>query len=189
MKAGGGHAKGASFEREVAKRLSKWISKDETDALLWRSAMSGGRATLQRRKGVMNQKQAGDLSAISADGERFLDSFLIECKFYKNLQLASGILFDKGDLFAFWRKLSEEARDRDREPMLIVKQNLIVPLVLLRHRGAALLYLRQPLVWAIKESDATSFGVWTFEHLLSHPYRINDGRPPKRKIVRERLSA
>lgn len=56
-------AKGASFEREVAKRLSLWWSGGERDDLVWRTAMSGGRATVRHRQGKKTAGQAGDLTA------------------------------------------------------------------------------------------------------------------------------
>jgi hypothetical protein len=56
-------AKGSSFEREVAKQLSLWWSGGERDDLIWRTAMSGGRATVRHRQGKRTAGQAGDLTA------------------------------------------------------------------------------------------------------------------------------
>ena len=56
MRKGGGKEKGSSFERLVCKRMSMWLSKGERDDLFWRSAMSGGRATVQLRDDIVDRK-------------------------------------------------------------------------------------------------------------------------------------
>src|SRR5690242_5955748 len=98
MKHGGGKQKGSSFERKVCKVLSRFVDPDGTDTHFWRSAMSGGRSTIQRKKGIRNDKQVGDITCVSNKGAWLTDLFLIECKFYKDLNLASGLLFGKGKL-------------------------------------------------------------------------------------------
>jgi len=46
MRKGGGKAKGASFERDICRRLSLWVSAGKQEDVFWRSAMSGGRSTV-----------------------------------------------------------------------------------------------------------------------------------------------
>ena len=52
-KPGYGKQKGGEYERTVCKKLSLWVSNGTRDDIFWRSAMSGGRATLQRKKGII----------------------------------------------------------------------------------------------------------------------------------------
>ncbi len=125
MKSGGGKSKGSQFEREVCKKLSNWISYDLRDDLFWRSAMSGGRATVGMKKGIVRSNQAGDITSIDPLGQKLIDTFVIECKFYKNIQLHS-LLFGtpkNNSIFEFWRVLNEKASELEKDPMLIIKQN------------------------------------------------------------------
>ena len=136
MKPGGGKAKGAEFERQVCKRLSMWISRGTRDDLFWRSAMSGGRATIGKAAGADRGAQVGDVSAISDGGKytdvaaRFISHFIVECKFVKNYQL---------DLFMFeGRGVIQNAIEqcalasRVKAPLIILKQNRAREIVVFR---------------------------------------------------------
>ncbi len=122
MKSGGGKQKGSSFERTVCKLLSRWISNGERDDLYWRSAMSGGRATVAKKKGI-DVRQAGDITAVAPEGHVLTDLFYIECKSYRDLQIDSFILDNRGKLAEFWRIAMREAKRYDRRPMLIAKES------------------------------------------------------------------
>ena len=131
---GGGKKKGSSFEREICKKLSLWISEGEKDDVFWRSAMSGGRSTVGVKKGIKRSQQVGDISAIDVIGQKFIDIFLVECKFYKNIQLHS-LLFgkpSKNSIHEFWTVLEKKAKEFYKEPMLIFKQNKLPVLIGLR---------------------------------------------------------
>ena len=129
MRAGGSKKKGSAFEREVCKKLSLWVSKGQRQDLFWRSAMSGGRATVAKRSGISLAHQAGDITATHPDGHVLTKTFYIECRFYKNIDLGS-LLFGQGHTASFWRETVVSALAHRRNPMLIVKQNFIAPLVL-----------------------------------------------------------
>jgi len=137
---GGGKQKGAQFERDVAVGLSKWASSGTREDLFWRSSMSGGRATVGRKKGKELIAQAGDLSAIHPLGAPFLDKFLVEMKFYKDLQYA-GILTGTGYLVKFWNSTVTEANNYKKHPMLIAKQNQKPIVIFLQVRGLRVLRL------------------------------------------------
>lgn len=130
MRSGGGKGKGSAFERLVCHRLSLWLSRGERDDLLWRSAMSGGRATLQLATGKVNLAQSGDVTAISHQAYAFCESHFIECKFYQDLQIDRGLLCGTGYLLAFWNVVRKEARRYQKRPVLIAKQNHYPILVL-----------------------------------------------------------
>jgi hypothetical protein len=126
-----GKAKGGAFERSVCKALSLWLSDGKAEDLFWRSAMSGGRATVGKQRGKDLRRQCGDVSAVSAEGCRLTDQYFIECKHYKNLDIVPFMLGRRtGKLAEFWRKARAEAKKHDRKPMLIAKQNLYPTLVL-----------------------------------------------------------
>ena len=124
MKPGGGGAKGASFEREICVKLSEWISGGTSKDLLWRSAMSGGRATVMKRKGQTVGNQLGDISAVGEEGHRLTSRFVVECKCVASLDLVP-FLYRKprGRLYAFWQKLTSEVAGTGKQPMLIARQN------------------------------------------------------------------
>jgi hypothetical protein len=130
MKGGASKRKGSAFEREVCKKLSLWVSKEKRTDLFWRSAMSGGRSTVGRKRGENLAYQAGDVSAQHPDGHRLTEHFYIECKHYRDLDIGA-FLLKRGKLYAFWKQTCKEAAYRERQPMLIAKQNRMQTLVLI----------------------------------------------------------
>jgi hypothetical protein len=132
MRAGGGKAKGSSFEREICRRLSLWVSKEKRVDLFWRSAMSGGRATVRRKQG-QDIRQAGDICSVSPEGHALTDQYYIETKSYRALQIDRFILINSGTLARFWKKTREEADKYYKEPMLIAKQNGLPIIVVMDH--------------------------------------------------------
>ena len=79
-KGGRGSRKGGAYERELAKALSLWWTKGETDDAFWRSSQSGGRATQRAKSGKSTANACGDLRAETAAGQKLLDYFTIEIK-------------------------------------------------------------------------------------------------------------
>ncbi len=142
MRKGGSKQKGGSFERKIAVELSKWISSGEREDLLWRSSMSGGRATVARKSGKELQTQAGDLSAIHPLAQSFISRFYPEIKHYKNLQF-DGIITGTGHLVRFWQSTVIEANSYKRSPILIAKQNQKPTIVCLQGLGLKMLALSQ----------------------------------------------
>ena len=164
MRAGGGKAKGAGFERDICVALSGWLSRGKRKDLFWRSAMSGGRATLGMRKGEKHLSQGGDVSAIDPAGAPLTERFCIEIKFYKDLGF-TGLWFGKGTLYQFWTKARDDARRYGKEPMLIAKQNMQETVVLLS--------VNSPLAtgkWVCWRSGEVAVGL--FEDMLKVPYVV-----------------
>lgn len=127
--------KGASFERLVCTQLSLWISQNKRDDLFWRSSMSGGRATVQFKKGGQNRTQCGDITAIHPDGNPLTELCLISCKFYQDLKIAGVVVGNKGGLSSFWLECVAEAKRYGKLPMLIAKQNNTPPFICLNDEG------------------------------------------------------
>lgn len=130
MRHGGGKQKGASFERRICKMLSLWVSNRKKQDLFWRSAMSGGRATLGLAKGQYHSRQAGDICAVAPEGHYLTNHFYVELKHLKRLCLDQFFLLGKGPLARFWEIAQEQASDHGKNPMMIVKQNHLPELVI-----------------------------------------------------------
>ena len=72
--------KGPGFEREVCDRLSFWWTGDPQASVFWRTANSGGRATVRHRKRKKTSGQHGDVCATDPCGQPFIDVFMLELK-------------------------------------------------------------------------------------------------------------
>jgi hypothetical protein len=121
-----GKLKGSSFEREICKRLSFWISNNSRDDIFWRTSSSGGRYTFRKKFRLKDTyNQAGDVTNIHPDGEFFVKNFILELKFYKKIDIWD--LFGNKDkkvlLLDWWYKLNDECQKVNKIPMLIVKEN------------------------------------------------------------------
>ena len=147
MRAGGGKQKGSSFERAICKELSLWVSGGEEEDLFWRSAMSGGRATVAAKRGRA-VRQYGDITAVSARGNWLTDNFIIECKAYNKLGMDNLIFYRKGLLATFVRRLSilAETSGVSYSFMLIFKENRKPPMILL----GRLCYEHEALMGGVK---------------------------------------
>lgn len=164
MRSGGSKSKGASFERETCVALSLWLSNGVSDACLWRSAMSGGRATIGKRAGKTRESQSGDISAVSSLGHKLTDRFSVECKFYKDIDLESLIYARKGKLAEFWKQARADAAASKKQPMLIAKQNRRPALVMLRSQAEALALFRNvpPTLFNVPGARA-----WLFDSFIA----------------------
>lgn len=129
-KGGKGKRKGASFERKICEKLSRWIDPDSDETIFWRSAMSGGRATVRFKRGMKDPNQAGDLACVHPKGRWLTQRFAVEMKFYKKLDIQSALVFGKGKLVKFWKQAYRQARDHGKKPILIAKENNTPVLVL-----------------------------------------------------------
>lgn len=168
MLPGGGKAKGSAFERHICDRLSLWVSHSQSHDLFWRSAMSGGRATVGARKGVDLRRQAGDICAVAPEGHSLTDRFYIECKHVNSLDIESFIVKRRGKLAAFWEVAKREAKRHGRLPMIIARQNRLPTLMLVRE---------YPPVKTVKDVLAMRPGHWrlfTFDQVMGLPYDDNE---------------
>lgn len=113
-----GKQKGSSFEREVCKQLSLWVTHGKNVDVFWRSAMSGGRATV--KAGLV--RQAGDITAVAPEGHILTDHLYFECKHLKEITFDS-LIKRSGALLPIWYKTIAEAEKYNRYPVLIFRQN------------------------------------------------------------------
>jgi hypothetical protein len=135
MRVGGGKNKGSEFERKVCVELSLWVTKGARKDVFWRTAMSGGRATVHQRKGV-DIRQAGDICSVAPEGHALTDTWFIECKHYRDLNIASFLINNRGVLARFWTEVCSKAAKQNKQPMIIARENNgpILVLVLPRKR-------------------------------------------------------
>lgn len=127
--------KGGAYERELAKKLSLWISAGVRDDLLWRSVGSGGHWTkISKKAQLVKETQsestfkdhAGDLTYIHKDGKPFIDAVGIESKRRNNPQTEKFLLniASKKSLSEWWNTHLGICKNLDRAAMLVSKENL-----------------------------------------------------------------
>ncbi len=159
-------AKGSAFERDTCKKLSLWVSGGTHTDLFWRSAMSGGRATVGRKSGKTLTHQAGDISAVHPDGHQLTDVYYVECKFYKNLELGL-FLFGRGTLARFWLEVKKSAEIYDRRPWLLAKQNRLPTLLILENSP-----YNNDQLFCGEIQGLGSLSVFDFEKVLLWPFGV-----------------
>lgn len=69
-------AKGGTYERDCAKKLSYWFSRGEDNNIFYRTGGSGNRGKLNT--GVYNQY--GDIMAVKEEGHSLMQNCVFECK-------------------------------------------------------------------------------------------------------------
>lgn len=126
MRAGAGKQKGSAFERKLCVLFSLWVTDGKRKDVFWRSAMSGGRATVSRG----DVRQAGDMCAVASEGHALTDHWFFEFKHVRDLAIDSCILKGRGLLAKFWRVALREAQKHGRDPMLVARQNNVPTIVL-----------------------------------------------------------
>lgn len=157
---GGGKRKGGAFERSICERLSLWITGGQKKDCLWRSAMSGGRATVS--KGMV--RQCGDVCAVAPEGHVLTDFYFIECKHVRDLNLW-GIFRDTGNLRKFWLQAVAESSRYGKRPMLIAKQNNCPTLV------CALINQFSAEVDVMMQIPKMNMEIYLFDDLLKTEYQ------------------
>jgi hypothetical protein len=173
MRAGGSKAKGSNYERLICNRLSQWVSGGVSSDLFWRSAMSGGRATVSAKRGELLRRQAGDITATAPEGHSLTDRFFIECKNYRELEVDRFLLFGKGVLAEFWEAAVVDAHRHDRSAILIARQDRWPSLVIMYQHDVRKLVIdpHRGLLAIRPNSGRLLVGVWDFDTLLSMTYR------------------
>jgi len=179
MRAGGGKAKGASFEREICRLLSLWVSHGKQEDLYWRSAMSGGRATVGKRRGVDLVAQAGDISSVHKAGHVLTTEFYFETKHVKELHLDNFMVKGTGQLATFWETAAQEAASYHKAPVIIARQNRF-PTLWISEDGivdvlhGATIKRRWPKgKLAMIRVAGTALAIWNFDLLLATPFKYS----------------
>lgn len=150
MKQGGGQKKGRRFESETCKSLSRWVTNGERTDVFVPSPMSGGRATVQFKRGNLESALAGDINLAHTAGNIFASTWYVECKHYADLDMRALVCRNKGIFAEFWEKCRKEAHDHQKNPVMIAKQN------------------HMPTLWAV-----SSWGMNLFASAYTGPRKIN----------------
>ena len=129
-------SKGGDFEREICKKLSRWLSKNSDDNILWRCDSSGARFTINRKKGNEILSQAGDITYRKEEGKKFIERFCIELKTgygRKNTKKKEMIRWDILDILdskqsrpifkIFWDQVYKKSLEVKKSPLLIFRRN------------------------------------------------------------------
>lgn len=117
-------SKGSSFEREVSKKLSLWVSNGTDDNLFWRSQSSGARFTTRRKdKSKSSGDQDGDITSTAPESKFLTDILSLECKNYSRVELWDLVTGAKGSgsCYMFWLQAKTQANDAGKIPVLILK--------------------------------------------------------------------
>lgn len=133
--------KGGSFEGEIAKEFSLYLTQMRTEDGVWRTEQSGGRVT-SRAKANMKTRldQYGDITYTIPECKYWFDVFSVECKtgyakktkskIKKQTTLTHWSLLDMIDstqklpqFHEFWEQCLNDAVESKREPILIFRRN------------------------------------------------------------------
>lgn len=141
MRKGGGHAKGSSYERDIAKRLSLWWTADlpePRDDIFWRTSGSGARATSRSKNKKKTAYEYGDITFTDPIGKPFIDCFLIECKCGYTDEIDILDLFHREEnsiLFYWWQKAIHEAEEAGRKNCILITARNRRPELCLINKG------------------------------------------------------
>lgn len=125
-------AKGGSFERKIAKRISLWwTGRDDS---VWRTAGSGARATMRAKKNKCTANSEGDLCYLDDESKDLFELFVFELKkgYSKDIDVLSLIdgFSKKNLIYSWWMKISAIARKINRSPLLIIERNGKSPVII-----------------------------------------------------------
>jgi hypothetical protein len=167
--------KGGEFERYCCKRLSLFVTRGLRDDVFWRSSMSGGRATLQLKKEIVNRAQSGDMTAIAPEGYELCARCLFEYKHYNNLNIPQGLLKGTGFLAKFWTATKKAAARYDKVPVLIAKQNFLPSIALC---PTSFKLFARPAIMTLHEWQADVYLFEMATHVIRRPSGVR--RPVRR---------
>lgn len=159
-----GKQKGSQFERDICKSLSLWVTGGKSIDVFWRSAMSGGRATV--KQGLV--RQAGDITSVAPEGHALTNPFYLECKHLKKITLDS-FLTGRGELINIWQKTVLEAVKYDRIPVLIFRQNRWPTVWCTTYKGVQKLQAHSKV--SVK-SVVTGMQIIKFDDLMQQEFKL-----------------
>lgn len=155
--------KGNNFERFVSKQLSLHLTNGKDEMAIWRSASSGALATTSFKKkktSIGLQTQSGDLIQVIPKGsyhllDAFFDSYMIEVKFLKSLDLSPN--YSK----AFQKIFNQLLREKEQSGKLIF--------FVLKRNGRDILILTDSVLYNCK-----SVGILIYENVTFDIYFFDD---------------
>lgn len=177
MRPGGGKSKGAAWEITVGRQLSLWISNGARADIFARNVQSGGVFTSAGKRGSTERGVPGDLMPADPLAFPFTQRLFVECKHLANLGLEP-FLYNKSARGLLWdilRLANKQADEANLGFMLIAKQNLRPPIVIMRSVDGQLLQEAQRKVgrlsWHAFHEDA--FRSYSLEEVTSFTLAAN----------------
>ncbi len=112
---------GNNYEREFSRKLSLWLTNNDSDDVCWRDLSSGARATTRSKKGKTNQS-SGDIIATDFYYKPFFDLFFIDTKSYKefNPLFINSKNIKSNSIFNQWVKVCNDCPE-DMIPFMACK--------------------------------------------------------------------
>lgn len=112
-------AKGAKFERWLARELTEWGTGERNPPELWRSKNSGGWK-------FRDVPDVGDLAPDGEWGHEFCTMFTVEAKHRQAKNLDFWYIWTRkggGKMLRWWNKIRSEAYKHDLCPLLVIRRN------------------------------------------------------------------
>jgi len=112
---------GNDYEREIAKRLSKWFTGNENELVVWRHVSSGSIGTVRKKKGQSGKNVDGDFQCLDPKYKSFFDVFYMDSK---SLSTANFFMINpknqkSNQLYNEWKKVVNDAEYK--MPIMFVK--------------------------------------------------------------------
>lgn len=119
--------KGSSFERDISKYLSKWLTGSEKPYQYWRTPGSGSLCTIHEE----NAGLSGDIRALTSDAKFLTNAFSIECKTgYPGTSFWQHFSDTKTfKIREFWEQSCRDAERANKIPMVIYRKKGKKPLM------------------------------------------------------------
>lgn len=113
---------GSGYERDVAKKLSEWMSGNSEDLVCWRTAGSGSVGTIRKKKGLAGSNIESDFQCIDSKYEEFFNLFFIDSKCYKEFNpfIINTKNIKSNSIFNQWLKVVSDCPS-NKYPIMICK--------------------------------------------------------------------
>ena len=115
-------AKGSQFERDMCRRLTKWMTGEEKPEVVWRSSTSGAKATMEHKAGRRSH-MGGDIVAIHPKGQWLTEMFSLEFKNRKSFGSLPLLFLNRAAVLDWWDQCVSDAKAQGKIPWMIFKEN------------------------------------------------------------------
>jgi hypothetical protein len=112
---------GSNYEREIARKLSKWISGKEDPLICWRNVHSGTISTVDKKKGLSGANTEGDFQCLDLEYNYMFETFCFDSKCYKecNPYFINSKNIKSNSILNQWIKVCKESGNKI--PIMICK--------------------------------------------------------------------
>lgn len=114
---------GNTYEREIAKKISNWITGSNEELICWRTSGSGSVATIRKKKGLKGNNLSGDFQCLNLKYKKFFDLFFIDSKSLTkiNLMMTNKKNKKSNKLLNEWKEVVDNAISLNKIPIMLVK--------------------------------------------------------------------